>query len=136
MARPLAGTRPAAACAVRATSPATAAEARDAARVFLAALAPLPSRECAENVVLVVSELVTNALRHAGGVTALRFAADGGTLHVSVRDPSPVPPGERPPDLSGYGGGFGWPLVRHLAREVTVTPSSDGGKDIRVALPR
>ncbi|WP_053728078.1 ATP-binding protein [Streptomyces sp. WM6378] len=136
MARPSADTGPLPGSALRSTGPATPAQARDAARAFLSTLAPRPTREAAENVVLVVSELVTNALRHAGGATALDFAADRGLLHISVRDPSPDPPRERPPDLRGYEGGFGWHLVRHLSRSVAVMPCGDGGKSVCVALPR
>ncbi|MGY5036175.1 ATP-binding protein [Streptomyces sp. 900116325] len=43
------------------------AGARDRARVFLDSLTRPLAREAAETVVLVVSELVTNALRHGGG---------------------------------------------------------------------
>ncbi|MEU3370505.1 ATP-binding protein [Streptomyces sp. NPDC006660] len=136
MARPPANTGPPPGLVAPDTGPATAAEARDTARAFLATLVPRPSKETIENVVLVVSELVTNALRHAGGATALRLAADHSTLRVSVRDPSPVPPQERVPDLRGYEGGFGWLLVCHLARSVAITPIADGGKNICVALPR
>ncbi|MFG2721239.1 ATP-binding protein [Streptomyces sp. NPDC048416] len=136
MASPPATTGPPPDVAQRATGPATAAQARDAARAFLAALVPRPSNENSENVVLVVSELVTNALRHAGGATALHLAADRGALHVSVRDPSPEPPRERRPDLRGCDGGFGWHLVRCLARSVAVVPAADGGKNVCVALPR
>ncbi|MCX5387193.1 ATP-binding protein [Streptomyces sp. NBC_00083] len=118
------------------TGPATAAQARDTARAFLAALVPRPSNESIENAVLIVSELVTNALRHAGRATSLDLAADPSTLRVSVRDPSPVPPRERTPDLRGYEGGFGWLLVRYLAKSVAVTPAADGGKNVCVALPR
>ncbi|MFE9534430.1 ATP-binding protein [Streptomyces sp. NPDC006691] len=136
MARPSASTGASPSAAHVGTGPATAAEARDEARAFLRALAPRPSRESAENVLLVVSELVTNALRHAGGATALRFAADHSLLHITVRDPSPEPPRERTPDLRGHEGGFGWVLVRNLARSVAVTPCGEGGKNICVALPR
>ncbi|MET9365977.1 ATP-binding protein [Streptomyces sp. NPDC006632] len=118
------------------TGPTTAAQARDTARDFLAALVPAPSKESIENAVLIVSELVTNALRHAGGATSLDLAADPATLRISVRDPSPVPPRERTPDLRGYEGGFGWLLVRYLAKSVAVTPAADGGKNVCVALPR
>ncbi|MEV6042004.1 MULTISPECIES: ATP-binding protein [Streptomyces] len=136
MARPPASTGASPSAAHVSTGPATAAQARDEARAFLSALAPRPSRESAENVLLVVSELVTNALRHAGGVTALLFAADPGLLHITVRDPSPQPPRERTPDMRGREGGFGWVLVRDLARSVAVTPCGEGGKNICVALPR
>lgn len=50
----------------RTTCPATAAQARDDMREFFSELSPAPTQECADNAALVVSELVTNALRHAG----------------------------------------------------------------------
>ncbi|MFF3977916.1 ATP-binding protein [Streptomyces sp. NPDC001828] len=136
MARPPASTGASPSALHLGTGPATPAQARDEAHSFLSALVPRPSRESAENVLLVVSELVTNALRHAGGATALRFAADRSLLHISVWDSSPEPPRERTPDLRGYEGGFGWVLVRRLARSVAVTPCAEGGKSICVALPR
>ncbi|MFG3281386.1 ATP-binding protein [Streptomyces sp. NPDC048111] len=136
MARPPATTGASPGTDQRTTGPASPAQARDEARTFLSALAPIPSRESVENVLLVVSELVTNALRHAGGATALRFTADPSTLHISVQDPSPEPPCERRPDMRGHDGGFGWLLVRNLARSVAVKPCGDGGKRVCVALPR
>lgn len=50
----------------RTTCPATAAQARDDLREFFSELSPAPTGECVDNAVLVTSELVTNALRHAG----------------------------------------------------------------------
>lgn len=120
----------------RTTHPTTAAQARDDLREFFSELSPAPTGECVDNAVLVASELVTNALRHAGGLTALSLRADRMTLEIAVRDPSHAPPRERPPDLSGGGGGFGWPLVRLLARTVTVNPSGHGGKCVRAVLSR
>lgn len=58
---------------------------------------------------LLVSELVTNALRHATGpigVRLVRPAGLGGVLLVEVSDPLPDPPRERvahPEDESGRG---------------------------------
>ncbi|MFD9544302.1 ATP-binding protein [Streptomyces sp. NPDC060022] len=120
----------------RTTCPATAAQARDDMREFFSELSPAPTQECVDNAALVVSELVTNALRHAGGLTAMSLAADPITLEIVVRDPSHAPPCERTPDLNGGGGGFGWPLVRSLARTVTVNPSGRGGKYVRAVLSR
>ncbi|MEV0097416.1 ATP-binding protein [Streptomyces sp. NPDC050738] len=122
--------------AQRTTCPATAAQARDDMREFFSELSPAPTPESVDNAVLVVSELVTNALRHAGGLTALRLAADRSTLEITVRDPSHMPPRERSPDLNGCGGGFGWPLVRFLSRKVAVIPSPQGGKNVRAVLAR
>ena len=116
--------------------PSRAAEARDAAAGFLTALRPAPPARTAQDLLLVVSELVTNALRHAGGVTRMRLVANHHSVCVIVEDPSPLPPQDRVPDLNGISGGFGWPLVRRLAGTVHVRHRPDGGKSILAALPR
>lgn len=113
------------------------AEARQAARAFLGALGqPAIGREQADTVVLVVSELVTNALRHGGGAYTLRFAARPGTVEVAVGDPGPRMPRMRTPDLVEGTGGFGWHMVNDLAHRVVVTPGPEGGKTVRAFLPR
>ncbi|MEU3064614.1 ATP-binding protein [Streptomyces subrutilus] len=113
------------------------AEARQAARAFLGALGqPAIGREQADTVVLVVSELVTNALRHGGGAYTLHFAAHPGTIEIVVQDPSPKLPRMRTPDLIDGTGGFGWHMVNDLAHQVVVTPRPEGGKTIRALLPR
>ncbi|MFB8272564.1 MULTISPECIES: ATP-binding protein [unclassified Streptomyces] len=114
----------------------TASQARHATREFFCGLVPAPSQDRVESAILVVSELVANAFRHAGGVTGLHLAADRDVVEIAVRDPSPAFPRERSPDLDGYEGGFGWPLVRMLARNVTVRPSRNGGKVISAVLDR
>nr|WP_244319485.1 ATP-binding protein [Streptomyces chattanoogensis] len=57
--------------------------------------------------VLLVSELVTNSLRHATGPIGVRMALiGGGALLVEVSDPLPDPPRERtaaPDDEGGRG---------------------------------
>ncbi|MEV0848285.1 ATP-binding protein [Streptomyces sp. NPDC049954] len=116
--------------------PALAADAREAVRVFLAGLSPAVAAQTAQHLLLLVSELVTNALRHAGAVTALRLRADRHRLTVTVEDPSPVPPRERVPDLSGSAGGFGWPMVLRMADGVTVRPTPAGGKTVVATLAR
>lgn len=122
--------------AERTTYPDTAAQARDTAREFLSDLAPAPTPETTENVVLVVSELVTNALRHAGGITQMRLTAGRNTVEITVQDPSPTRPRPRHPDITGYEGGYGLTLVNFLARIVTVSPSAEGGKNICAAISR
>ncbi|MBT2492681.1 ATP-binding protein [Streptomyces sp. ISL-96] len=122
--------------AERTTRPDTAAEARDTAREFLCDLAPAPTPETTENVVLVVSELVTNALRHAGGITKMRLVAGRNTVQITVQDPSPSRPRPRHPDITGYEGGYGLTLVSFLSRFVTVSPSPEGGKAICAAVSR
>ncbi|MGW8681638.1 ATP-binding protein [Streptomyces sp. NPDC055817] len=114
----------------------TATQARHATREFFCGLVPTPSQERVESAVVVVSELVANAFRHAGGVTGLHLAADRDVVEIAVRDPSPAFPRERPPDLDGHEGGFGWPLIRMLARSVIVRPFHNGGKVISAVVDR
>ncbi|MEY2233837.1 MULTISPECIES: ATP-binding protein [Streptomyces] len=118
-------------------SPSAVAGARQAARAFLEALGqPAIGREQADTVVLVVSELVTNALRHGGGAYTLRLAAHPGTIEVAVEDPSPRMPRMRTPDLVDGTGGFGWHMVNDLALATVVTPRPEGGKSVRALLAR
>jgi len=116
--------------------PAKAADARAVAAAFVAALDPPPSPTAVQDLLLLVSELVTNAVRHAGSVTALAFGADRKALYVQVADPSPERPKQRVPDLTGAGGGFGWPLVLRLAGKVTVRNHTGAGKVILATMPR
>ncbi|CAM5675753.1 ATP-binding protein [Streptomyces avidinii] len=112
------------------------AQAREAARHFLNALSPAADADAADTVVLVVSELVTNALRHGGGTYALRLAAHPTTIEVTVEDHSPQHPRPRTPDLKHGTGGFGWHMVNDLAHATVVTPTPEGGKTVRALLPR
>ncbi|MFD3939785.1 ATP-binding protein [Streptomyces sp. NPDC058611] len=113
------------------------AGARDSVRVFLDGLGrPTVAQDAADTVVLVVSELVTNALRHGGGTCTLDLTAHADSIEVAVHDTSPHAPRMRVPDLHGGGGGFGWPMVNHLARATAVTPRTDGGKTVSALLTR
>ncbi|WP_327233266.1 ATP-binding protein [Streptomyces sp. NBC_01317] len=111
--------------------PADAAEARALARSFLDGHAA-PEHTLAD-VLLVVSELVTNAVRHAGGVTAFRVAARPGAVEIVVQDASPVPPVTKEHRGQWLPGGYGWPLVNRLA-EVTVVSLGDAGKIVRASM--
>ncbi|MFE9868726.1 ATP-binding protein [Streptomyces sp. NPDC005506] len=112
------------------------AGARDRARVFLDSLTRPLAREAAETVVLVVSELVTNALRHGGGTCTLALTAHPDTIEVAVHDNSHDAPRMRTPDLNGGTGGFGWPMVNRLARATAVTRQAAGGKTVSALLDR
>ncbi|BBC95434.1 ATP-binding protein [Streptomyces rochei] len=82
---------------------------------------------------LVVSELVTNAERHAGGVKGFRLAAGPGSVVVTVSDASTDPP--RLSRTNAFQpGGFGWYLVQELATDITVEVHSQG-KSVRAVLP-
>nr|WP_239071368.1 ATP-binding protein [Amycolatopsis sp. SID8362] len=61
---------------------------------------------------LLVTELVTNALRHGGGRPLLRLAVAGGQLRIEVFDDDPAPPVRRP---AGADGGWGLALVERLS---------------------
>ncbi|MFJ4776627.1 ATP-binding protein [Streptomyces sp. NPDC088762] len=112
--------------------PGCIAEARKAAVAFLRHHA-LPARHTFhDDVLLVVSELVTNAVRHAPGplVLGLGLVPDG--IGITVRDTNSSPPRARTPDQTG---GRGWPIVQSLARRVRVVPHSDG-KTVHAELAR
>ncbi|MFG3551344.1 ATP-binding protein [Streptomyces sp. NPDC047725] len=108
--------------------PVSAAAARALVRQVLADH-PVPlSRTAANDMLLVTSELVTNAFRHGGGLTAFRVTPEAHGLRIAVTDRSPTPPVARAPGDGPRGrpGGFGWPLVQRLSRSVTITPAPAG----------
>lgn len=115
--------------------PANAAGARDIARAFLESLDRTIDPETIDTVLLVVSELATNALRHARGGFLLDLTAHRETLDVAVTDSSPAPPHRRSHLWPSATGGFGWPMVQHLALTTMVTPTAAGGKTVRARLP-
>ncbi|MCI0386101.1 ATP-binding protein [Streptomyces sp. CNQ085] len=115
----------------------TIARARDAANTFLTRLAgtsPPTGDRSRDDVLLVVSELVTNAVRHTSGPLTLYLAFSGGRVQVAVRDGDPTPPSPRRADLDGGGGGFGWSIVERIADRLSVHPLPDG-KEIHAFLP-
>ncbi|MEV0256872.1 ATP-binding protein [Streptomyces sp. NPDC050732] len=116
--------------------PEAVSDARDLTRGYLAGLTPAVDDENAASIELVVSELITNVVRHARGtLCSLRLHARPGVLTVAVSDADPRPPRERAPDFEGGTGGFGWPMVQQLARAVGVTRGPDG-KTVRAELAR
>ncbi|MGW4645605.1 ATP-binding protein [Kitasatospora sp. NPDC004289] len=81
--------------------------------------------ETADAVLLAVSELLTNAHRHAGSDACLVLTWDGRRLEVSVHDASPVPPVPRSPDATATGGrGIG--IVAALADAWHTRLQTDG----------
>ncbi|MDT0486256.1 MULTISPECIES: ATP-binding protein [Streptomyces] len=77
---------------------------------------------------LLVSELVTNALRHATGPIGVRLVrpeAVDGVLLVEVSDPLPDPPRERVAALEDESG-RGLQLVAHAARRWGTRPGATG----------
>lgn len=121
---------------VRGDSPPSVFHARRAARAFTDNLTQDRDPATADTLVLVVSELVTNALRHGGGHYTLSLTADPDTITVAVSDLTPAPPRDRTPDLTSGTGGLGWPMVRHLTSHLAITPGPSPGKTIHARIPR
>ncbi|MER7747239.1 ATP-binding protein [Streptomyces bacillaris] len=115
--------------------PRSAAEARDAVtRLLTEEFGGLTDETLANVVVadalLVTSEIVTNALRHADGVTGFSARIIGGDLHLVVDDADPRHPVLQEPTPGSVGeGGYGWSLVHRLTARLSVTPHG-GGKRI------
>ncbi|MFF5523123.1 ATP-binding protein [Streptomyces coeruleorubidus] len=110
----------------------TAEQARDVARGFLRVAAP-QSGDAVDAVLLVVSELFTNAVQHAGGVTGFRMEAGPGTVTVRVEDASTIPPRPLPLDATRPGG-FGWHVLQQLSMEARVDVHA-AGKTVTAVVP-
>jgi hypothetical protein len=82
---------------------------------------------------LVVSELVTNGLRHAVTDMELALARHGGILRVALRDHSDEPLRQRSTDLHSVGG-RGLTLIAACSRAWGVLPTADGGKVVWAVL--
>lgn len=74
---------------------------------------------------LVVSELVTNAVRHAGSPVTLHLFARPDHLRVEVEDEAPAPPQMRQAASMDLGG-RGLALVEAVSREWGSSPSPTG----------
>jgi anti-sigma regulatory factor (Ser/Thr protein kinase) len=78
-----------------------------------------------EDAALLASEVVTNAIRHAGGSVTVRAERDGEHLVVQVLDKSPKEPMVLAPDLWSENG-RGMSLVDAIANEWGVVPHPAG----------
>lgn len=101
---------------------------------FLRGLVP---KVQADDVTLVISELVTNALRHGlGEVVARATITDDGAVHVAITDSGEDMPKLLPPDPRRIGG-LGLHITAELAASWGVAPFP-GGKTVwaTIAAPR
>lgn len=109
-----------------ADGPIDCAKARTTAETLLSGMG-LAARGV-DDVLVVVSELVGNARRHAGGVTGFTVTFSAGTFSITVSDGS-----SRLPELRAWAperaGGFGWRIVNDLTDTLT-TRLHTGGKSI------
>ena len=112
------------------TSEVAAADARAAIRALLAQVGLSPHHTSSQDAQLVVSELVTNAARHAPGPGALEveLTADATLLRISVRDSSPRLPELRERNARRVGG-HGLYLISRLCDQLH-TVVLDAGKKI------
>ncbi|MEU8618615.1 ATP-binding protein [Streptomyces sp. NPDC048623] len=85
-------------------------------------------RERAEDVLLLVSEVVTNACLHADGPEelVLRYSADRLHLRLEVSDANPAPPRPRAPRSPALPGGHGLMVLSRLAGAWGSAPKADG----------
>ena len=104
------------------------------ARRFVAEHAPELPGETQDSLVLLTSELVTNAVLHARTPIELGLTITDDSVVVTVHDLDLARPEQNP-----YGvreGGWGLGLVSALAVESSLDPHPDGGKTAWFRLPR
>ncbi|MGW7256553.1 ATP-binding protein [Streptomyces sp. NPDC054834] len=122
--------------AVWAHGAAHAADARQALRAFLAHALPTGPRPAPAHLgmdaELVVSELVTNAIRHAPGPCAMTLKLSRDELTISVWDSSPEIPTVHNADPQRVGG-HGLHLV-HTVSDRVVVAACETGKQISAHL--
>ncbi|MEU9918844.1 ATP-binding protein [Streptomyces sp. NPDC051001] len=108
---------------------ARASDARQALRAFLAhapqnGRLPVPA-PLAMDAELAVSELVTNAIRHAPGPCGMTLQLSGEELTITVWDTSPEKPAVRETDRHRIGG-HGLHLVHAVSHRVVVASQAAG----------
>ncbi|MET9463778.1 ATP-binding protein [Streptomyces sp. NPDC006544] len=111
--------------------------ARDATRRFLRRAARTRAPTDPENtdaVLLIVAELISNAIRHTDGPCTLHLELHEDHIEIRVTDSSPDPPQPRPPHTDGTGG-WGWQLINHLTTHTHTQPAPNGGKTIYADTP-
>jgi anti-sigma regulatory factor (Ser/Thr protein kinase) len=80
-----------------------------------------------DDCVLIISELVTNAVRHGGAACALRICGSEGFVYGELFDPGAGAPRVCERDMNATGG-RGLQIVDSLADDWGVTRPSTGGK--------
>lgn len=112
--------------------PAALAEARAAVREWAAA--SVTAEQGSDLLQLVVSELVTNAIKHGVGPVTLRLRLDGDAVTVGVHDHGRRLP-ERRDGAHHVPDGRGLGIVEQVARSWEVLPDGSGGKTVWVTMP-
>ncbi|WP_256098532.1 ATP-binding protein [Streptomyces agglomeratus] len=100
----------------------------------LSRMHPPATPDAHDDVLLVVTELASNAFAFAPGPFTLTLRTSmTGTVHVALTDTNPAEPRPRPVDLTGRGG-LGWHLISALAEQTIIT-SEAHGKTVHAFLP-
>jgi anti-sigma regulatory factor (Ser/Thr protein kinase) len=89
------------------------------------------AQERVDHLLIVASELATNAIRHGGGTGRLRMWHRDGILYCQVSDDgpgiaNPTVVGNTPPDPGRSDGGRGLWICRNLADELIIEAGEDG----------
>lgn len=118
--------------------PTPARQARKAVREDLEArsLDCADAEGCVQAALLIVSELVTNAIRHSCGPQEMRIRWDGYQMTLEVDDDTPGIPQIRPVGERGETGGFGMDLIDQLADSwgTHLRPDQCPGKTVYVTI--
>jgi PAS domain S-box-containing protein len=105
------------------------ASAGGARRFVEARLAAWGGSAVLDSALLLTSELVANAVRHAGGRVGLRLLSGSGSVRIEVHDCVPTLPAPRRPSIDDESG-RGLALVDALSSRWGVTQMPDGGKSV------
>ena len=109
--------------------PASAASAAEARRFALSTLAAWGLSALDDTVSLLVTELVSNGVRHAGTTLELTISADGRCLRIGVSDGDPRPPVPRPRRELTVGG-WGMALIESLSTQWGTDIDETRGKTV------
>lgn len=115
-------------CTAECLLSAAPASVRDARSLVRRELSLWGAEDLIDDCVLIVSELVTNAIRY-GGACALRLHGDGDLVYGEIFDPGTDAPLMCARDMESTGG-RGLRIVDYLADDWGVVTSPSGGKTV------
>ncbi|MYS39014.1 histidine kinase-like protein [Streptomyces sp. KhCrAH-43] len=122
-------------CVPLTAGPEAPSQARRAASTYLRRTCPSLDPDRCDDVLLIVSELVTNAVRYTPGPRTLTLTTTAHSLDIAVTDTSCRAPAPRAPDLTDGTGGMGLHIADDLGARIFTEPLPDG-KCVHAALDR